>query len=74
MNIGYRYVVIHKMDEKWKYQTVSVPKEILKAIKELIAELKYWPSVTSFAREALLEKIRQEKAVLKELRENEGKV
>ena len=54
------------------YQSISVPKEILEAIKELIAELKYWPSVTSFAREALLEKIRQEKAVLKEVRKARG--
>ncbi len=58
--------------EASKYQTVSVPKEILEAIKELIAELKYWPSVTSFAREALLEKIRQEKAVLREVRKARG--
>ncbi|MCW4050432.1 MAG: ribbon-helix-helix domain-containing protein [Candidatus Bathyarchaeota archaeon] len=60
------------MGEESKYQTVSVPKEILEAIKELIAELKYWPSVTSFAREALLEKIKQEKAVLKEIRKARG--
>ena len=57
--------------EESKYQTVSVPKEILEAIKELIAELKYWPSVTSFAREALLEKIRRERAVLKEIKGRE---
>jgi len=60
------------MGEESMYQTVSVPKEILEAIKELIAELKYWPSVTSFAREALLEKIKQEKAVLKEIRKARG--
>jgi len=60
------------MGEASKYQTVSVPKDILEAIKELIAELKYWPSVTSFAREALLEKIKQEKAVLKEIRKARG--
>ena len=58
--------------EESMYQSISVPKEILEAIKELIAELKYWPSVTSFAREALLEKIRQERAVLKEVRKARG--
>ena len=54
------------------YQSISVPKEILEAIKELIAELKYSPSDTSIAREALLEKIKQEKAVLKEIRKARG--
>ena len=58
--------------EESMYQSISVPKEILETIKELIAELKYWPSVTSFAREALLEKIKQEKAVLKEIRKARG--
>jgi len=42
--------------------------EIVEAIRELIEELKYWPSVSSFCREAVLEKIRREKKVLKELR------
>jgi len=58
--------------EESMYQSISIPKEILEAIKELIAELKYWPSVTSFAREALLEKIKQERAVLKEVRKARG--
>lgn len=57
------------MSEGSKYTTISFPKEIVEAIKKLIEELKYWPSVTSFAREAVLEKIRREKKVLEELRE-----
>jgi len=54
--------------EESKYQTISFPIEIHGAIKELISELGYWPSVTSFAREAVLEKIRRERQTLKELR------
>ncbi len=61
------------MSEKSDYTTISFPREIVGAVKTLIKELKYWPSVTSFAREAVLEKIKQERQVLKELRENEGK-
>jgi len=38
-------------------------------IRNLIKELKYWPSVSTFCREAVLEKIKKERALLKELRE-----
>ena len=61
--------MVHEMDEASKYQTVSVPKEILEAIKDLIEELGYWPSVTSFVREGVLEKIRRERQTLKEVKE-----
>ena len=57
------------MGEESKYTTISFPKDILEAIKDLIKELRYWPSVTSFAREAVLEKIRMERKVLKDIRE-----
>lgn len=56
-----------------KYVTISLPKAIAGAIDELIEELGYWPSRGSFVREAALDKIRKERKVLKELRENEGK-
>jgi Arc/MetJ-type ribon-helix-helix transcriptional regulator len=55
------------------YVTISLPKAITDAIDELIEELGYWPSRGSFAREACLEKIREEKRKLRELRENTGK-
>ena len=55
------------------YVTISLPKAITDAIDELIDELGYWPSRGSFAREACLEKIREEKRKLRELRENTGK-
>ncbi len=61
------------MGEESKYTTISFPKEIVEAIRKLIKDLKYWPSITSFAREAVLEKIKQERKVLKELRENGGR-
>ena len=61
------------MGENPKYTSVSFPKEMVEAIRELIEELKYWPSASAFCREAVLEKIKQERKLLKELRENEGK-
>ena len=57
------------MSDESIYTTISFPKEIVEAVKALIKDLKYWPSVTSFAREGVLEKIRRERIVLKELRE-----
>ena len=55
------------------YVTISLPKAIADAIDELIEELGYWPSRGSFAREACLEKIREENRKLRELREDTGK-
>jgi len=62
--------VIHILSKSSKWTSVAFPKEIVEAIRKLIEELKYWPSVTSFCREAVLEKIKQEKKVLKEIRED----
>jgi len=58
------------MSKASKWTSVAFPKEIVEAIRKLIEELKYWPSVTSFCREAALEKIKRERMLLKELREN----
>ena len=55
------------------YVTISLPKAISDAVDELIDELGYWPSRGSFVREATLEKIREERKLLKELREATGK-
>jgi len=60
------------LGESPKYTSVSFPKEMVEAIRELIQELKYWPSASAFCREAVLEKIKQEKAVLKEVRKAKG--
>ena len=46
---------------KRKFGTVSIPIGVLEAIDALIEELRYWPSRSSFAREACLEKIRTER-------------
>ena len=54
---------------KTKYVTVSLPVGISKAIDSLIEELGYWPSRGAFVREACLEKIREERRRLRELRE-----
>jgi len=58
------------MSKASKWTSVAFPKEMVEAIRKLIEELKYWPSVTSFCREAALEKIKRERMLLKELREN----
>ena len=57
------------MESDVKYVTVSIPKAIADKIDEIIEELGYWPSRSSFVREASLEKIRAETRRLQELRE-----
>jgi Arc/MetJ-type ribon-helix-helix transcriptional regulator len=42
------------------FSTVSVPLPILEEIDSLIKELGYWPSRSSFVREACIEKIERE--------------
>jgi Arc/MetJ-type ribon-helix-helix transcriptional regulator len=59
------------MAERNKYRTVSIPTGITDEIERLIEELRYWPSVSSFVREATLEKIKVEGRYLRELREAE---
>ena len=58
------------MSEKTKYVTVSIPRGIARDIDSLIKELGYWPSKSSFVREACLEKIWSERKKIKELRNN----
>ena len=56
-------------DKNRKFGSVSLPMGILEAIDALIEELRYWPSRSSFVREACLEKIRRERDRLKELKD-----
>ena len=58
------------MSEKTKYVTVSIPRGIARDIDSLIQELGYWPSKSSFVREACLEKIWSERKKIRELRDN----
>ncbi|MCK4438741.1 hypothetical protein KAV47_06675 [Candidatus Bathyarchaeota archaeon] len=58
------------MSEKTKYVTVSIPRGIARDIDSLIKELGYWPSKSSFVREAWLEKIWSERKKIRELRNN----
>jgi Arc/MetJ-type ribon-helix-helix transcriptional regulator len=51
-----------------KFRSVSLPTGILETIDALIEELRYWPSRSSFVREACLEKMRREENRLKELK------
>ena len=57
------------MASKSNYVTISLPIRIADEIDELIEGLGYWPSRGSFAREACITKIREEKRMLRELRE-----
>ena len=57
------------MSKTSKWTSVAFPSKMVEDIRELIKELKYWPSVSTFCREAVLEKIKKERALLKELRE-----
>jgi len=54
-----------------EWTSVAFPKELVEAVRDFIEELKYWPSVTSFCREATLEKIKRERRLMKETRGNE---
>jgi len=58
------------LSEKTKYVTVSIPRGIARDIDSLIKELGYWPSKSSFVREACLEKIWSERKKIRELRNN----
>ena len=55
-----------------RYVTVSIPKAIARKIDYLIDEFGYWPSRSSFVREACLEKISREERKLRELRGSGG--
>lgn len=59
------------MESEVKYVTVSIPKAIADEVDYLIGELGYWPSRSSFVREACLEKIRVEKGLYAILDESE---
>jgi len=61
------------LSESTKYVTVSIPRGIARDIDGLIKELGYWPSKSSFVREACLEKIWSERKKIRELRNNKKK-
>jgi len=67
MDHGYG-LVVNKLSKTPKWTSVAFPSEMVDAIRELIEELRYWPSVSTFCREAVLEKIKRERRLLKELR------
>lgn len=54
--------------EDERYVTVSLPRGIAVEIDRLIEELGYWPSRGAFVREACLQKIREERRRLTELK------
>ena len=57
------------MAEKTKYRTVSIPKGLTDDVEKLIEELRYWPSISSFVREATMEKLKAERRNIRENRE-----
>ena len=62
--------VLVLMSESVKYVTVSIPKAVADNIDFLIDELGFWPSRSSFVREASLEKFKREMQRVAELRES----
>jgi Arc/MetJ-type ribon-helix-helix transcriptional regulator len=58
---------VEEEERSRKFGSASLPMGVLEAIDVLIEELRYWPSRSSFVREACLEKIRREEDRLKEL-------
>jgi len=56
-----------------KWTSVAFPSKMVEEIRELIKELNYWPSISTFCREAALEKIKKERELLKELRDEKRK-
>ena len=60
------------MSDISRYVTVSIPKAIGAKIDDLIEDLGYWPSRSSFVREACLEKISVEERRLRGLRGSGG--
>jgi Arc/MetJ-type ribon-helix-helix transcriptional regulator len=56
------------MDGKTKYATVSIPKAVADRIDYYIENLGFWPSRSSFVREAVLEKFDKESQKIISLR------
>ena len=56
------------MDGKVKYVTVSIPKPVADRIDYYIENLGFWPSRSSFVREAVLEKFDKESQKISSLR------
>ncbi len=47
---------------KLEFTSVSIPKPVLEEVDDLIRKLGYWPSRSSFVREATVEKIHRERS------------
>jgi len=56
------------LDDKLKYVTVSIPKGVADRIDYYVSNLGYWPSRSSFVREAVLEKCDKESQKMVQLR------
>lgn len=44
-----------------KYTTVSLPKSLADDVYTFIRRIRYWPSLSSFTREACIEKLERER-------------
>jgi Arc/MetJ-type ribon-helix-helix transcriptional regulator len=56
------------LDDKLKYVTVSIPKGVADRIDYYVGSLGYWPSRSSFVREAVLEKFDRESQKIVQMR------
>jgi len=52
-----------------EYRTVSILKKLTDDIQRLMVEVGYWPNISSFVREASLEKLYLERMKLKSFKE-----
>lgn len=56
-----------------EYKTVSIPKRLATDMKKLMEEIGWWPSLSSFVREACHEKLHAERMKQKvHIMENDG--
>ena len=56
-----------------EYRTVSIPRPLAEAVDRFMGEVGYWPSLSSFVREACHEKLHRERMKQKAIKkEDEG--
>jgi Arc/MetJ-type ribon-helix-helix transcriptional regulator len=51
-------------ERRRRYLSVSLPSSLLEEVERVVGELGYWPTKTSFVREAVVEKLERVKREL----------
>jgi len=55
-----------------EYRTVSIPRSLAEDVAKFVEEVGYWPSLSSFVREACHEKLYAERMKQKAIKEASG--